>query len=252
MEGAVIARMADVLKAEGLVKKFDGLRAVDNVDLKLSEGEVVALIGPNGAGKTTLLNLLSGQLRPEAGRIFLAGREITAWPAHRRARAGLARTFQIPALFPTLTAGEHVEAAALRGRLVPPKLAPLQGMVNEWLARCHLTDKAFSQAQALSHGDKRLLELAMALASEPCVLLLDEPAAGLSPAETRALIALVRELRAQMPEVAILIVEHDMDVVFELAERVIVMHRGRVLAEGSPSEVQQNPDVQAVYLGAMP
>ena len=242
--------MADVLQASGLVKRFDGLRAVDSVDFKLHEGEIAALIGPNGAGKTTLLNLLSGQLWPEAGRIFLARQEITAWPAHRRARIGLARTFQIPALFAGLTVAEHVEAAALQGRLVLRRPAALQKITDELLARCHLTDKASVQAQALSHGDRRLLELAMALALEPCVLLLDEPAAGLSPAETRAFVALIRELRVQTPKLAILIVEHDMDVVFELADRVIVMHRGQILAEGSPSEIQQNPDVQAVYLGA--
>ncbi len=241
---------AAVLEARGLRKAFSGVRAVDGVDLALREGEWTALIGPNGAGKTTLLHLLGGQLRPDAGSVYFQGEEITRRPAERRARAGLARTFQVPALFPELTVREHVLAARLRGRWT---LRPVPNRdreaVEELLARCRLREKASRRAEELSHGDRRLLEIAVALASEPRVLLLDEPAAGLSPAEVDGLLVLLRELRRERTSLAVLLVEHDMDVVFELAERVVVMHRGRVLAEGSPEEVHRDPEVQAVYLG---
>ena len=240
-------RAKSVLRAEGVRKAFDGLRAVDNVDFELRAGEVVALIGPNGAGKTTLLNVLSGQLRPDAGRVVLAGRDVTRWPPHARARAGLARTFQIPQLAPSLTVREHVEAARLRGRLRGRRPEP-EGLLHA----VGLGDKRDVPAGALAHGDRRLLELALALALEPKALLLDEPAAGLRPAEVERFLQLVRGLRAERDDLAILLVEHDMDVVFELAERVVVLHRGRVLAEGPPPAIREHPDVQAVYLGARP
>jgi len=239
-----------VLEARGLRKAFSGVRAVDGVDLALGEGERVALIGPNGAGKTTLLNLLGGQLRPDAGAVHLGGEEITRWTAERRARAGLARTFQVPALFPELTVREHVVAARLRGRWAL-RFPPDAEGVEELLERCRLLEKASHRAEELSHGDRRLLEIAVALALEPRVLLLDEPAAGLSPAEVEGLLALLTGLRRERPSLAMLIVEHDMDVVFELAERIVVMHRGRVLAEGPPDAIRRDPEVQAVYLGAI-
>ena len=245
-------RAKSVLRAEGVRKAFDGLRAVDHVDFELRAGEVVALIGPNGAGKTTLLNVLSGQLRPDAGRVVLVGRDVTRWPPHARARAGLARTFQIPQLAPSLTVREHVEAARLRGRLRGRRPEGLERAVEALLERGALLDKRDVPAGALAHGDRRLLELALALALEPKALLLDEPAAGLSPAEVERFLQLVRGLRAERDDLAILLVEHDMDVVFELAERVVVLHRGRVLAEGPPPAIREHPDVQAVYLGARP
>ena len=241
--------MTTALEARGVCKAFAGLRAVDGLNLTLREGELVALIGPNGAGKTTLLNLLGGQLRPDAGSVYLDGEEITHWPAARRARAGLARTFQVPALFPELTVREHIVAARLRGRWTL-RFPPDAEGVEELLERCRLLEKASRGAGELSHGDRRLLELAVALAPEPRALLLDEPAAGLSPAEVEGLLALLRDLRRERPSLAVLVVEHDMDVVFELAERVVVMHRGRVLAEGTPADIQRDPEVQAVYLGA--
>lgn len=235
----------EVLRAEGLVKRFDGLTAVDGVDFSLKEDEIQALIGPNGAGKTTLINLLAGWLPPDAGLIHLRGKEITKWPAHRRARAGLARTFQVGSLFPRLTVREHLEATLPKGRLKLRRTEPINSAVEDVLKLCKLEGKGDLQAQALSHGDRSLLELGIALASKPRVLLLDEPTAGLSPAETRDLI----ELISQLTRMAILIVEHDMEVVFRLARRITVMHRGRVIAEGSPEEIGRDPKVQEVYLG---
>lgn len=240
-----MAMTGEILRVQGLLKQFDGLRAVDGLDLTLRVGEVVGLIGPNGAGKTTLLNLLAGQLRPDAGSIGYLGREIVRWPAHRRARLGLARTFQIAALFPELTVREHLLAALQRGRWSLRWPATFEHGSHVLARRCNVEDYLDISAGALSHGDQRLLELAVALALQPKLLLLDEPTAGLSPAETGALVELVAGLEG----LTRVIVEHDMGVVFELAERVVVMHHGRVLAEGSPSEIRANPDVQAVYLG---
>jgi branched-chain amino acid transport system ATP-binding protein len=235
----------EILRVRGLSKQFDGLRAVDGLDLTLRAGEIVGLIGPNGAGKTTLLNLLAGQLRPDAGSISYLDREITRWPAHRRARLGLARTFQIAALFPELTVREHLLAALQRGRWSLRWPTEVEHQVHALARRCRIDSYLAAPAGSLSHGDQRLLELAVALALRPKLLLLDEPTAGLSPAETRALVDLIAELEG----LTRVIVEHDMDVVFELAERVIVMHRGRVLAAGAPDEIQKDPEGQAVYLG---
>jgi len=235
----------EILRAEGLLKTFDGVRAVDGVHLSLFCGEIRALIGPNGAGKTTLINLLAGQLSADAGSITLAGHDVTRWETHRRARLGLARTFQIAALFPSLTVQEHLEAA-LYGRQLPLyKKATLEPSSEEILKFCQLEDKREVPARELSHGDQRLLELAMALAQKPKLLLLDEPAAGLSPLETETLIQRI----ASIKDAAILIVEHDMRVVFRLAQKITVMHRGKILTEGPPEPVQSDPRVQEVYLG---
>jgi len=235
----------EILSAEGLVKCFGGLAAVGGVDFSLEEDKIRALIGPNGAGKTTLINLLTGQLPPDAGVIHLMGREITKWPAHRRARAGLARTFQIGSLFPHLTVREHLEAALSKGRLRLRRTEPINSAVEEVLKLCELEDKGDLQARELSHGDRRMLEVGVALASKPKVLLLDEPTAGLSSAETHDLIGLI----SQLSGIAILIVEHDMEVVFRLAQTITVMHCGKVIAEGSPEEIERDPKVQEVYLG---
>jgi len=234
-----------ILSAEGLAKRFDGLAAVDGVDLSLKKGEIRALIGPNGAGKTTLINLLAGQLPPDSGKIYLMGREITRWPAYRRAREGLARTFQIGSLFPNLTVREHIEAALFKGSLKLRHSKAAEVAALETLRLCGLEGKKDLKAQELSHGDLRLLELGIALASRPKVLLLDEPTAGLSPAETQELIGLISRLEGM----AILIVEHDMEVVFRLAEVITVMHRGKVIAEGPAEEIERDAKVQEVYLG---
>lgn len=234
----------EILQAEGLVKRFDGLTAVNHVDLSLAAGEVRALIGPNGAGKTTLINLLAGQLRPDRGSIMVAGHDVVRWPAHWRARLGLARTFQIGSLFPQLTVREHIGAALQAGRLRLRWDSSVDSEVEELVELCQLEGKLDLRAQELSHGERRLLELAVALASQPKLLLLDEPTAGLSPAETRILV----ELIASLKDITILIVEHDMQVVFRLAQRLTVMHHGQILAEGAPEEIQRDPRVQEVYL----
>ncbi len=237
--------MEAILQAKGLVKQFDGLWAVDHVDFSISTGEIRALIGPNGAGKTTLLHLLAGQLHADAGSVTFAGQDVTAWPAYRRARLGLARTFQIATLFPTLTVREHLDAALQADRLHLFREAHTSQTLEEILQLWGLADKSGLEARYLAHGDQRLLELAMTLVQKPKLLLLDEPAAGLSPAETNTLIQRI----ANIKDVAVLIVEHDMQVVFHLAQRITVMHRGQILAEGPPEEIQRNPQVQEVYLG---
>jgi branched-chain amino acid transport system ATP-binding protein len=239
-------RRDSILQAKGLVKQFDGVQAVDRVDLSLLAGEVHALIGPNGAGKTTLLHLLAGNLQPDQGTVLFAGQDVTRWSAHRRARLGLARTFQMAAHFPALTVGEHLEASAQAGRLQLFARASEEHGRSAIVRSCQLEEKLDWPARELSHGDQRLLEVAMALCMKPTLLLLDEPAAGLSPAETATLIQLI----SRMEGMSILIVEHDMQVVFRLAGKITVMHRGRVLAEGPPEEIQRNPQVQEVYLGA--
>ncbi|OGF53675.1 MAG: hypothetical protein A2Z21_01265 [Candidatus Fraserbacteria bacterium RBG_16_55_9] len=235
----------EILQAKGLVKQFDGVRAVDRVDFSLAQGEICALIGPNGAGKTTLINLLAGQLHPDAGSITFAGQNVTRWKTHRRARLGLARTFQIAALFPSLTIREHVEAALQADRLRLHQSVSVEQVAEDILQLCELGGKLELRARELSHGDQRLLELAMALARRPKLLLLDEPAAGLSSRETDRLIQRIAGIR----DMAILIVEHDMNVVFQLAQRITVIHRGRILAQGPPQEIQRDPRVQEVYLG---
>lgn len=234
-----------ILTALGLTKSFGALTAVDRMNLVLERGEIRALIGPNGAGKTTLLHLLGGQLRPDSGSIHLERDDVTWWPAHRRARRGLARTFQTPSLFPHLTVREHLEAALHGGRLRFRRHAHLRARIGELVRRYRLGGKEELTPRELSHGDCRLLELAAALALEPRLLLLDEPTGGLGDSATEALMETLGELH----DVALLIVEHDMEAVFRLATTIMVMHQGRELAHGSPEEIRADPDVQQVYLG---
>jgi branched-chain amino acid transport system ATP-binding protein len=242
-----------LLAAEDLVKRFGGLTATDGVSLAIEPGALHAVIGPNGAGKTTLIGQLTGELRPDAGRIRLAGRDVTALPVHRRAALGLARSFQITSLFLDMTALENAALAvqihqghsfrlwrdARRdGRLREPALRAL--------ARVGLAGRAEAVAGELSHGEHRQLEIAMALASEPRLLLLDEPMAGMGPEESQRMVALLRELKGRL---AILLVEHDMDAVFALADRVTVLVYGRVVASGSPEAIRADAEVRRAYLG---
>jgi branched-chain amino acid transport system ATP-binding protein len=241
-----------VLRADGLHKSFGALQATDDLTLALRHGEIHALIGPNGAGKTTALAQLSGQLEPDRGRVAYEGRDVTRLGLPQRAKLGIARSFQITALCERFTAQENVELAVQARdrhhfrfwrraggdrRLARP--------AREGLERVGLADVADRPAASLSHGQKRQLELAMALASEPRVLLLDEPMAGMGPSETAAMTELIRGLRADH---AILLVEHDMDVVFALADRVSVLVYGRVIASGRPDEVRADPEVRRAYL----
>ena len=227
---------------------------MDAVSLRVAEGERRALIGPNGAGKTTLFNLISGELPVTAGRIVLFGRDVTGLPSHRRAALGLARTFQITNLFPSLTVLENCLLAVQA--LTPSRLAMLRplGTYADLAARARhaldavgLAHRGETQVRHLSHGEQRQLEIALALAGRPRVLLLDEPCAGLAPAEREMMAALLRRLD---PALTVLIIEHDMDIALEVAQQVTVLHYGRVIADGPREAVKADPTVREVYLGA--
>ena len=242
-----------VLRIEGLTKNFGGLRVTDNITLDVMPGELHAVIGPNGAGKTTLINQISGLLAPDAGEIMFGGETVTRLPASARATRGLARSFQITSILPRFSVLENVALAvqARRGtsfrffgsaaeedELNAPALAAL--------AQVDLTERADVPAGALSHGEKRALELAIALAMEPKLLLLDEPMAGTGRDETERLVNALRRLKGRFPMV---LVEHDMTAVFALADRISVLIYGRILASGTPDEVRADPAVVTAYLG---
>jgi branched-chain amino acid transport system ATP-binding protein len=242
------------LRLEAVSKSFGGLRAVDDVALVVRPGERRALIGPNGAGKTTLFNLIAGALPASAGRISLFGADVTGMAQHRRAALGLARTFQITNLFPTLTVLDNVRLAAQartadRFAMLRPVsgLAHLRARAQEALEAVGLDARATSRVRHLSHGEQRQLEIALALAGRPRVLLLDEPTAGLSQAEARHMTALLRRLD---PAITLLIIEHDMDIALEVAHHVTVLHYGRVIADGPRDAVRADPTVREIYLGA--
>jgi len=241
------------LVVEGVSKNFGGLQALERVSLQLEEGERRALIGPNGAGKTTLFHLISGALRPTEGRIYLFGKEATRMPPHRRAALGLARTYQITNLFPNLTLKKNLLLAA-QG-LEPTKfdlLRPLSSYkhlmakVERFLEEWGLWDQREALVRNLSYGAQRQVEILLALVQQPKLLLLDEPTGGLSPAETVAVANMIRSLPAN---ITVLLIEHDMDVAFDLVERVTVLHLGRVLADGPRDEVRADERVQDIYLG---
>jgi branched-chain amino acid transport system ATP-binding protein len=243
--------MTAILSCTGLARTFGALRAVDGVDLALPAGARHALIGPNGAGKSTLFQLLAGGLAPTAGRVWLAGRDVTRVSDAGRARLGIGQTFQHSSLFPSMTAAENVTLAAERvlGRPWSPWPRPrpaLRDRVEQLLADVDLADRRGVPVAALSHGECRQLELAVALATAPCVLLLDEPAAGMSPAESERFAALIHRLPA---DVTLLFVEHDLDLVFRLATRVTVLHLGKLLVSGTPEQVRGSAEVQEAYLG---
>jgi ABC-type branched-subunit amino acid transport system ATPase component len=242
------------LRLEGVSRWFGGLRAVDGVDLAVRPGERRALIGPNGAGKTTLFNLIAGALPVSAGRIRVFGADVTRLAQHRRAALGLTRTFQITNLFPNLTVLDNVRLAAqalgpAKFSMLRPlgRFGELQTRAEQALAAVGLEDRAGSTVRHLSHGEQRQLEIALALAGRPRVLLLDEPAAGLSQAEARLMTALLRRLD---PAITLLIIEHDMDIALEVAQHVTVLHYGRVIADGPRDAVKADPTVREIYLGA--
>jgi len=242
-----------VLEAAGLRKAFGGIRAVDDVALSLPEGELRALIGPNGAGKTTLFNLLTGHLVPDAGTVRLRGERLDGLPPHRIWRRGVARTFQIPAVFPQLTLLENVQVACLswRGRtlsLLGRARDQERARAEAVLGRGGVGGQGERRAGILPYGDLKKLEVAIALANDPRVLLLDEPTAGMAPTERRDLMALVTGI-ARERGLALLFTEHDMDVVFAAADRITVLHQGRVIADGPPAAVRADREVQRVYLG---
>jgi branched-chain amino acid transport system ATP-binding protein len=241
------------LVLEQVSRHFGGLKAVDRVDLTLQPGERRALIGPNGAGKTTLFNVISGEARATGGRIRLFGEDVTSMPPHKRAARGMARTFQITRLFGELTVLENVLLAceALDARkftMLKPLLShgDLVARAGALLADFGLSPRRGEQARNLSYGDQRKLEVALSMAGRPRLLLLDEPMAGLSSAESRSMLALLRNLDAST---AVLLIEHDMDIAFGFAERVTVLAQGCVLADGHRDEISVNPQVQQIYLG---
>jgi len=230
-----------LLSARGLTRHFGGLKAVHEVDFDLEAGEIHALIGPNGAGKTTFVGLLCGRVPVQAGQIVLAGEDITRLPAHKRVQKGIAYTFQITSIYGRLSVWDNV-ALAVQSRGAPD----LDAAAAAALERVGLEAMAGQEAGTLSYGHQRLLEVAMGLALEPRVLILDEPTQGLANAEIAAFKALVR---AVVPETTVLLIEHNMDVVMDLAERITVLDFGEVLASGTPAEIRANPAVQAAYLG---
>jgi branched-chain amino acid transport system ATP-binding protein len=241
------------LQLSAVSKSFGGLLAVNAVDLLVRAGERRALIGPNGAGKTTLFNLIAGALPVSSGRITLFDTDVTRAAQHRRAALGLTRTFQITNLFPTLTVLDNVVLAA-QAR-TPARFAMLRPVIGfaqvtvaarQALGAVGLDDRAATRVDRLSHGEQRQLEIALALAGRPRVLLLDEPAAGLSQAEVRHMTALLRGLD---PAITLLIIEHDMDMALAIAEQVTVLHDGRVIADGSREAVRADPAVREIYLG---
>jgi len=242
------------LAVEHLVKTFGGVTALAGVSLEIGLGERRVLLGPNGAGKTTLFHAISGNVLPSSGRVRLFGQEITRLRPDERARLGLARTFQITNLFPRLTVLDSVLLAVDGAHGRPLRLLrPMSsyrdryGQAHRLLEQWGLAATARRVVRNLSYGEQRQLELVLALAGEPKLLLLDEPTAGLSPAETGSVVAMVQRLPRDM---TILMIEHDMDVAFELADRIAVMHQGRLIAEGDEAAIRANPQVTEIYLGA--
>ncbi len=230
------------LSARGLTRRFGGLTAVDDVDFDLRRGEIHALIGPNGAGKTTFVSLLCGRIEPSAGAIRFDGRDITAMPAHARVRLGIAYTFQITSIFARLSVHENVRLAAQR-----LGSRDLEARTAAALDQVDLTGEAGELAGDLSYGHQRLVEIAMGLALAPKLLILDEPTQGLANAEIDRFRDLIRSLA---PATTVLLIEHNMDLVMRLAERITVLNFGAKLAEGAPADIRADPAVQAAYLGA--
>lgn len=245
--------MTAVVAIDNLVKDFGGLRAVDGVSLQVAPGERRALIGPNGAGKTTLFHCITGTLQPSSGSVKLFGNDVTYLPEHRRTKLGMGRTFQITNVFTDLTLSENLALAIVgtdrRKWICSRPLDALPAVREQALAGLEavgLIDRADEPVKFLSYGERRQLELALALNTNPKVLFLDEPCAGLSPSERHRIFKMVRALPR---EITLVLIEHDMDVALGLADRVTVMNRGRVMAEGTPAEVQSNPEVRDVYFG---
>jgi branched-chain amino acid transport system ATP-binding protein len=249
------AQSTAILEVLAVSKRFGNLAAVSDVSLKVARGQAHAIIGPNGAGKTTFFNLLSGFFPPSAGKIIFDGRDVTMVAAHRRVAMGMARTFQITEIFPELTVRENLRIGAevaggyaLRAWISRAEKLTLMRRVDEILDLAGLTAKSDRLVGELAHGDQRVVEIATALTLQPRLLLLDEPTAGMGEQETYAVTKLIRELR-QRGGLSLVLIEHDMRVVFHLADRITVLDQGRLLAEGAPTEIAANQAVQAAYLG---
>lgn len=248
-----------ILRTENLTRRFGELAAVDDVNLAVREGEFRSIIGPNGAGKTTLFNLVSGAMAPTEGRVVFAGQDVTGLAAHERVRRGMGRSFQISNVFGGLTVRENVRLAVqsvvadtfdpYEALLKPTGEFPdVQARTDEVLARIALDDQAGTVADALAYGDRRRLEIGIVLATDPELVLLDEPTAGMSGDETRETIDLIREVLAGK---TLVLVEHDIDLVMALSDTITVLHYGRVLTEGTPEEIAASDEVQEAYLGGV-
>ncbi len=244
----------EALRVEGLSKDFGGVRAVRHVSFSVEAGEHLAIIGPNGAGKTTLFNLLDGQLSPTDGRVYLFGQEITNMPAYRRAHLGVARSFQLTTLFLNLTVLENI-LLALQGTR-PSRFQMFRSATayehlytkaKELLDSMDLWEKKDDPVNALSYGEQRKLEISLSLALGPKLLLLDEPSSGLTTAESADITSMIRNLGT---DIAVILVAHDMDLVFGMAERVIVLHYGEIIAEGSGEKISADPKVKEIYMGS--
>lgn len=241
------------IKTEALSKDFGGLRAINDVSLEITEGDRRAIIGPNGAGKTTLFNLISGFLFPSSGRIHLFGRDVTRVPIHKRIELGLSRTFQVTNLFPNLTLFDTillgVQALNHAWLCFYRPIKSFQEMMLQtevFLKEWDLWEKKEVLLKNLSYGEQRQVEVIVALATSPRLLLLDEPTAGLSPAETALMVSIIKRLPR---DITIVLIEHDMDVAFEIAEQITVLHFGSVIVEGTPEHIRGNPKVTEIYLG---
>jgi branched-chain amino acid transport system ATP-binding protein len=243
-----------IIRTEKVSKHFGGLRAVDGVDFALEPGRLISIIGPNGAGKTTLFNLIAGVYEPTSGKVIFKERDITTLPMHQVSRLGITKTYQINHIFPSLTVFENLRIAAQSRETSFNFWRPaasykkVNSQAERVLEKVQLGEKRTQAASTLSHGERRYLEIGIALATNPEVLLLDEPTAGMSCAETMLCSDLIKELNVSL-KLSIVLVEHDMSVVMNISDEVVVLNEGRVLAVGSPQEVSDNEDVQSVYLG---
>lgn len=243
----------EAIRVEGLRKSFGGVVATNNVSFQVDAGGRLVIIGPNGAGKSTLFNLLNGQLPLDSGRVYLFGEDVTRLPLHKRAHRGMARSFQLTSLFPELTVMDNMMLAlhGLRTSRFNPfrrtrSYSDLRDKGKELLSLFDLWSKRDEEIRMVSYGEQRKLEIALCLASDPRLLLLDEPSAGLTTAERQGVMEMIRNLP---PDIAVIIVDHDMDLVFGLANRIIVLHYGQIIAEGTPDEIQAHPKVREVYMG---
>jgi branched-chain amino acid transport system ATP-binding protein len=244
---------APLLEVRSLARSFGGFKAIDGVSFSVPRGSISAIIGPNGAGKTTLFNLITGHVSPDVGVVLFDGQDVTGTPPHQLCRLGMGRSFQRTNVFGRLTAYQNLQAAFVshRGDGRRPFVSSnrlYQSETEALLTAVGLHDRAALPASSLSHGDQKQLELGIALAIEPTLLLLDEPTAGMSATETSAAIGLIQRI-ARERNLTLLFTEHDMEVVFSIADRIIVLHQGRVLADDRPETIRTNPDVRSVYLG---
>ncbi|HZW36838.1 MAG: ABC transporter ATP-binding protein [Deltaproteobacteria bacterium] len=244
-----------ILEVRNIVKSFGGLRALQDVSLSVGQGEIRAVIGPNGAGKSTFFNVMTGLLQPDSGDVTFDGERITGLPPHRIIRKGIGRSFQITNIFPRMSVFENIQVALFSHKKesrnplsAARKFSDISGEALEILGQVGLAEKYDTSASVLSHGDQKRLEIAISLASRPKLLLLDEPTAGMSRFESRETVALLQKISREQ-ELTLVFTEHDMDIVFGISEKIMVLQQGAVIADGTPAEIKANPEVRKAYLG---